>query len=119
MLFSNLLLALSLTVLWPLVLLGLMAGCAWLERRTLAAEELGPRRLRRTAGTPAAGVPSEEESEAVVLLEQAVDLAVQRRFADGQPATEPARSQPPAGGGGRHLRRAAGGRAGGRHERRR
>jgi uncharacterized iron-regulated membrane protein len=114
MLFSNLLLALSLTVLWPLVLLGLMAGCAWLERRTLAAEEAGPRRLRRPASAP-----SEEESEAVVLLEQAVDLAVKRRFAADQPADEAARSQRPAGGGGRHLRRANGSRAGGRHERRR
>jgi hypothetical protein len=113
MLFSNLLLALSLTVLWPLVLLGLMAGCAWLERRTLAAEELGARRQRRPASAP-----SEEESEAVVQLEQAVDLAVERRLA-AQPATEPARSQRAAGAGGRHLRRANGGRAGGRHERRR
>jgi len=46
MLFSNLLVALALTVLFPLGLMGVLAASEWLERRTLAAEEVLPRRLR-------------------------------------------------------------------------
>jgi hypothetical protein len=47
MLFANLLFAIALTVVWPLGMLGLLAACAWLERRTLIAEEVVPRRIRR------------------------------------------------------------------------
>jgi hypothetical protein len=89
MLFSNLLVAIALTVLFPLGLMGMLAASEWLERRTLAAEELVPRPLRRMDSKPPEAV------EAMVLEETA-----------------------PANGGGRHLRRAAPGRAG-RHERRR
>jgi hypothetical protein len=52
MLFSNLLFAVALTVVWPLGMLGLLAACAWLERRTLVAEEVVPRRLRRMESKP-------------------------------------------------------------------
>jgi hypothetical protein len=47
MLFANLLFAIVLTVVWPLGMLGLLAACAWLERRTLIPEEVVPRRIRR------------------------------------------------------------------------
>ena len=47
MLFGNLLFAIALTVVWPLGMLGLLAACAWLERRTLVPEEVVPRRIRR------------------------------------------------------------------------
>jgi hypothetical protein len=50
--FNNLLLALALTVLWPLVLMGVLAAAEWLERRTLTARELAPRSLRPAASTP-------------------------------------------------------------------
>jgi hypothetical protein len=63
MLFSNLLFAVALTVVWPLGMLGLLAACAWLERRTLVAEEIIPRRLRRMDGKPPEAV------EAMVLEE--------------------------------------------------
>jgi hypothetical protein len=63
MLFSNLLFAVALTTVWPLGMLGLLAACAWLERRTLVAEEVVPRRLRRMESKPP------EEVEAMVLLE--------------------------------------------------
>jgi len=47
MLFSNLLIAIALTTLWPLVLLGLLAASAWLERRTLIPEEVVPWPVQR------------------------------------------------------------------------
>jgi hypothetical protein len=63
MLFANLLFAIALTVVWPLGMLGLLAACAWLERRTLIPEEVVPRRIRRMdASTP-------EAVEAMVLQE--------------------------------------------------
>jgi hypothetical protein len=63
MLFANLLFAIALTVVWPLGMLGLLAACAWLERRTLIPEEVVPRRIRRmAASTP-------EAVEAMVLQE--------------------------------------------------
>jgi hypothetical protein len=131
--FNNLLLALGLTVLWPLGLMGLLAAAEWLERRTLATVEVAPRRLRPpnapTDTTPTAAVPAEpvqEDAEAATTAwpaagvrglpggaEDPISLD-DRDAADGERLL--ARR---AGGGGRHLRRAGGGRGGGRHERRR
>jgi hypothetical protein len=68
MLFSNFLFAVALTVVWPLGMLGLLAACAWLERRTLVAEEIIPRRLRRMESKPPEAVEAmvlEETSELV------------------------------------------------------
>jgi hypothetical protein len=65
MLFANLLFAVALTVVWPLGMLGLLAACAWLERRTLIPEEIVPRRIKRMDNnTP-------EAVEAMVLEETA------------------------------------------------
>ena len=123
MLFSNLLVAIALTVLFPLGLMGVLAASEWLERRTLAAEEILPRRLRRMDGKPP------EEVEAMV-LEETAQVVAQYWSATGRSASDapaggapsngaPSQAVPaPANGGGRHLRRAAPGRAG-RHERRR
>jgi hypothetical protein len=128
MLFSNLLVAIALTVLFPLGLMGVLAASEWLERRTLAAEEVLPRRLRRMDGKPP------EAIEAVV-LEETAQVVAQYWSATGRPASEASAGEAPAGGapsngappravsapangGGRHLRRATPGRAG-RHERRR
>jgi hypothetical protein len=122
MLFSNLAVAIALTVLFPLGLMGVLAATEWLERRTLATEEVVPRRLRRMDGKPP------EEVEAMV-LEETAHVVAQYWSATGRPASEapasdassngqPADPAPGArnGNGGRHLRRAAPGRAG-RHER--
>jgi hypothetical protein len=117
MLFSNLLVAIALTVLFPLGLMGLLAASEWLERRTLATEEVVPRRLRRMDAKPP------EEVEAMV-LEETAHVVAQYWSATGRPAPAPApsngdRPAPAArNGGGRHLRRPAQGR-GGRHARRR
>jgi hypothetical protein len=118
MLFSNLLVAIALTVLFPLGLMGVLAASEWLERRTLAAEEVLPRRLRRMDGKP-------PEAVEAMVLEETAQVVAQYWSATGRPASEapanggPPRTDPaPASGGGRHLRRAAPGRAG-RHERRR
>ena len=128
MLFSNLLVALALTVLFPLGLMGVLAASEWLERRTLAAEEILPRRLRRMDGKP-------PEAVEAMVLEETAQVVAQYWSATGRSASDaPAGGAPPNGapsngappeavpapanGGGRHLRRAAPGRAG-RHERRR
>jgi hypothetical protein len=128
MLFSNLLVAIALTVLFPLGLMGVLAASEWLERRTLAAEEILPRRLRRMDGKP-------PEAVEAMVLEETAQVVAQYWSATGRPASDaPAAGAPPNGppsngappqavpapanGGGRHLRRAAPGRAG-RHERRR
>jgi hypothetical protein len=116
MLFSNLLVALALTVLFPLGLMGMLAAGEWLERRTLAAEEVLPRRLRRMDGKP-------PEAVEAMVLEETAHVVAQYWSATGRPAGEPPAPAPqpdPAGNGngGRHLRRPAPGRAG-RHERRR
>jgi hypothetical protein len=68
MLFSNLLFAVALTTVWPLGMLGLLAACAWLERRTLVAEEVVPRRLRRMESKPPEAVEAmvNEETSAVI-----------------------------------------------------
>jgi hypothetical protein len=117
--FSNLPMALALTIVWPLVLLGVLAGCEWLERRTLLPEEVVPRRLRRMADQPP------EALEAIVLEETAQVVAeywsatgrsldATATAVDGQPVPRAA----PARRSGRHARRwvPSGGR--GRHERR-
>jgi len=128
MLFSNLLVAIALTVLFPLGLMGVLAASEWLERRTLAAEEVLPRRLRRMDGKP-------PEAVEAMVLEETAQVVAQYWSATGRPVSDaPAAGAPPNGplsngalpqavpapanGGGRHLRRAAPGRAG-RHERRR
>lgn len=68
MLFSNLLFAVALTTVWPLGMLGLLAACAWLERRTLVAEEVVPRRLRRMESKPPEAVEAmvNEETSQVI-----------------------------------------------------
>ena len=129
MLFSNLLVAIALTVLFPLGLMGLLAAGEWLERRTLA-EEVVPRRLRRMEAQP-------PEAVEAMVLEETAHVVAQYWSATGRPASgapapltpangdQPASHPPPppgpagnGNGGGRHLRRPAPGRAG-RHERRR
>jgi hypothetical protein len=121
MLLSNLLVAIALTVLFPLGLMGMLAASEWLERRTLATEEVVPRRLRRMESKP-------PEAVEAMVLEETAHVVAQYWTATGRPTpTTPATSTPAApnpaapangSGGGRHLRRAAVGRAG-RHERRR
>jgi hypothetical protein len=124
MLFSNLAVAIALTVLFPLGLMGLLAAGEWLERRTLATEEVVPRRLRRMDAKP-------PEAVEAMVLEETAHVVAQYWSATGRPASEAPGSeatapeaasngdQPPPrtrsnGNGGRHLRRPAG-----RHERRR
>jgi hypothetical protein len=134
MLFSNLLVALALTALFPLGLMGMLAASEWLERRTLATEEVVPRRLRRMDSKP-------PEAVEAMVLEETAQVVAEYWSATGRPASsipvngdqQPAVPQPRAtveeqpaaagsengsDGGGRHLRRPPGGRAG-RHERRR
>jgi hypothetical protein len=127
MLFSNLLVAIALTVLFPLGLMGMLAAGEWLERRTLAAEEVLPRRLRRMDGKP-------PEAVEAMVLEETAHVVAQYWSATGRPASEAptpevlapgaeANGDQPAAGsrngsGGRHARRVVPGRAG-RHERRR
>jgi len=127
MLFSNLLVAIALTVLFPLGLMGMLAAGEWLERRTLAAEEVLPRRLRRMDGKP-------PEAVEAMVLEETAHVVAQYWSATGRPAPEVPASEVPApgaeakgdqpaapsrnGSGGRHARRFVPGRAG-RHERRR
>ena len=130
MLFSNLLVAIALTVLFPLGLMGMLAAGEWLERRTLAAEDVLPRRLRRMDGQPPEAV------EAMVLEETAhvvaqywsttgrpvSEVPVPEAAVPDAPAPEAALPGPPVpeapANGGRHARRVVPGRAG-RHERRR
>jgi hypothetical protein len=127
MLFSNLLVAIALTVLFPLGLMGMLAAGEWLERRTLAAEEVLPRRLRRMDGKP-------PEAVEAMVLEETAHVVAQYWSATGRPAPEVPAPEVPApaseangdqpaapsrnGSGGRHARRVVPGRAG-RHERRR
>jgi hypothetical protein len=127
MLFSNLLVAIALTVLFPLGLMGMLAAGEWLERRTLAAEEVVPRRLRRMDSKP-------PEAVEAMVLEETAHVVAQYWSATGRPASEVPAPEVPApaseangdqpaapsrnGSGGRHARRVVPGRAG-RHERRR
>jgi hypothetical protein len=123
MLFSNLAVAIALTVLFPLGLMGLLAAGEWLERRTLATEEVVPRRLRRMDTKP-------PEAVEAMVLEETAHVVAQYWSATGRPVSEapapeavsngdqPATRARSNGNGGRHLRRPAPGRAG-RHERRR
>ena len=116
MLFSNLLVAIALTVLFPLGLMGVLAASEWLERRTLATEEVVPRRLRRMESKPPEAV------EAMVLEETAHVVAEYWSVTGRQVPTVQANGDQPATrsrtGGGRHARRVVPGRTG-RHERRR
>jgi hypothetical protein len=131
--FNNLLLALALTVLWPLGLMGVLAATDWLERRTLATVEVAPRRLRPAASglaetTPPPAVPAEpvRQDADVTTATWPADVGSLPGGAQG-PISLDDRAEAADGerllarraGGGRHLRRAGGGRGGGRHERRR
>ena len=126
MLFSNLLVAIAFTVLFPLGLMGMLTASEWLERRTLAAEEVLPRRLRRMDGKP-------PEAVEAMVLEETAHVVAQYWSATGRPAPQtPAPLAAPEGhtngddpaavsrngSGGRHARRVVPSRAG-RHERRR
>jgi hypothetical protein len=131
MLFSNLLVAIALTVLFPLGLMGMLAAGEWLERRTLAAEEVVPRRLRRMDSKP-------PEAVEAMVLEETAHVVAQYWSATGRPAPQAPAPETPAplaapeghtngddpaavsrnGSGGRHARRVVPSRAG-RHERRR
>ena len=123
MLFSNLLVAIALTVLFPLGLMGMLAASEWLERRTLATEEVVPRRLRRMDRKP-------PEAVEALVVEETAHVVAQYWSATGRPTPEAPSDasqastngdQPAArsrDGGGRHARRVVPGRAG-RHERRR
>jgi hypothetical protein len=137
MLFSNLLVAIALTVLFPLGLIGMLAVGEWLERRTLATEEVVPRRLRRMDSKP-------PEAVEAMVLEETAHVVAQYWSATGRPAPQTPATQTPApetparpaavpeghtngddpdapsrnGSGGRHARRVVPSRAG-RHERRR
>jgi hypothetical protein len=120
--FNNLLLALTLTVLWPLGLMGLLAAADWLERRTLATAEV-PRRPRPAASaateTMPAAVPAEPVQEDADVATAAWPAAVRPISLDDRADTaDGERLLARRPGGGRHLRRAGGGRGGGRHERR-
>ena len=135
------LVAIALTVLFPLGLMGVLAASEWLERRTLAAEEVLPRRLRRMDGKP-------PEAVEAMVLEETAHVVAQYWSATGRPAPQTPAPETPApeipaaeapaplaapeghangddpaavsrdGSGGRHARRVVPSRAG-RHERRR
>ena len=81
MLFSNLLVAIALTVLFPLGLMGMLAAGEWLERRTLAAEDILPRRLRRMDSKP-------PEAVEAMVLEETAHVVAQYWSATGRPAPE-------------------------------
>jgi hypothetical protein len=126
MLFSNLLVAIALTVFFPLGLMGMLAASEWLERRTLAAEEVVPRRLRRMDGEPPEAVEAlvvEETAHVVAQYWSATGRQVPEAPSPSAAAPEPHNNGDQAAarsrnGGGRHARRVVPGRAG-RHERRR
>jgi hypothetical protein len=116
MLFSNPLVAIALTVLFPLGLMGLLAAGEWLERRTLATEEVLPRRLRRMERKP-------PEAVEAMVLEETAHVVAQYWSATGRPVPGAPGTRTPGAlangdGGGRHLRRPVPGRPG-RHQRRR
>ena len=88
MLFSNLLVAIALTVLFPLGLMGVLAATEWLERRTLAAEEVVPRRLQRMDGKP-------PEAVEAMVLEETAHVVAQYWSATGRPPSAgPAQRRP-------------------------
>ena len=89
MLFSNLLVAIALTVLFPLGLMGVLAASEWLERRTLAAEDVLPRRLRRMDAEP-------PEAVEAMVLEETAQVVAQYWSATGRPASEARRQRRPA-----------------------
>jgi hypothetical protein len=129
--FNNLLLAVALTVLWPLVLMGMLAAAEWLERRTLTGGE-APRGSRPALSAPPE--PAQAGTAGVAEADAGVPAASWSAAGRGAPGGSPdgapgAPGRGPFdggaerervvarrafGGGGRHLRRAGGG----RHERR-
>jgi hypothetical protein len=78
-LFSNVPLILLLVVAWPLVLLGLVVACEWLERRTLAPKAVVPRRLRRMRR-------AEPEQVERMILGETADVVAKYWAATGHPA---------------------------------
>jgi hypothetical protein len=125
MLFSNLLFAVALTVLWPLGMLGLLAFCDWLERRTLVEEDVSPRRSRRGEGRPPEDVEAMVDAETSELVAGSWSAPAQPHVGTApsngrQPAPPPegaaAAPAPPRAAPGRMARLAR--RARGRHERR-
>jgi hypothetical protein len=109
MLFGNLLFAIALTVVWPLGMLGLLAACAWMERRTLVPEEVVPRRIRRMErSTPEAveAMVLQETDEVVAAYWSSPDHPYvgaaqstngqERPAGTARPVTVRAASQPPA-----------------------
>jgi hypothetical protein len=130
--FNNLLLALALTVLWPLVLMGVLAAAEWLERRTLTGREVAPRGLRPALSAPPEAAQAGMAGAAEANAGLPAAWAVASRAAPGGPRDEAPGPEPFDGsadaaeregeravarrtvGGGRHVRRAGGG----RHERR-
>ena len=89
MLFSNLLVAIAFTVLFPLGLMGVLAAGEWLERRTLAAEEILPRRLRRMDSKP-------PEAVEAMVLEETAHVVAQYWSATGRPAPQSPAPETPA-----------------------
>jgi hypothetical protein len=105
----------------------MLAAGEWLERRTLAAEEVLPRRLRRMDSKP-------PEAVEAMVLEETAHVVAQYWSATGRPTPETPAPQAVApqahtngdqsaaqsrdANSGRHARRVVPGRAG-RHERRR
>jgi hypothetical protein len=91
MLFGNLLFAIALTVVWPLWMLGLLAACAWLERRTLIPDEVMPRRIQRMDGSTPEAVEAtvfQETGAAVSANGQGPPATIARLSAE-QPAAPP------------------------------
>lgn len=91
MLFGNLLFAIALTVVWPLWMLGLLAACAWLERRTLIPDEVVPRRIQRMDG-------STPEAVEAMVFQETDDVVAVSANGQGRPATtaKPSAEQPAA-----------------------
>jgi hypothetical protein len=118
--FNNLLLAVALTVLWPLALMGLLAAAEWLERRTLPPGEVLPGVPRPAAAAlpePAQATVTEADggvpAASWALARPASGGAAGALDAD-EPSDDGRLAARRAFGGGRHLRRGGGG----RHERR-
>ncbi|HYT25209.1 MAG TPA: hypothetical protein VEP73_01815 [Actinomycetota bacterium] len=108
MLFSNLLVAIVLTTLWPLGLLGVLAACAWLERRTLVTGEVLPRRIQRMERKPPEAVEAmvlEETAEIVAAYWSSTGRPLPARAGPAENGQRPAATaaQAPASGQGRPV----------------
>jgi hypothetical protein len=78
-------------VVWPLWMLGLLAACAWLERRTLLPDEVVPRRIQRMDG-------STPEAVEAMVFQETDDVVAVSANGQGRPATtaKPSAEQPAA-----------------------